>query len=260
MTRMRLYGASFLFNIAFYAVTAAWSVFGYTWLMASHPDRLILFGRSWARVVIRMLRLICGVDVHITGLEHVPLRGPALIASVHQSAFDTAIWMLLPRPSYVLKKELLKVPLFGPLMRPSGMIVVDRRAGARAVRDLIRDGRRARDDGRQVVIFPEGTRARPGAPHNLQPGVAALAAAMGVPVIPVVTNSGEHWGRNSFLKLPGVIRIVVGAPLPANLSRADLVRAIQASWRELEDKMAEPVDNPVGDVVAEFVSRTRESV
>jgi 1-acyl-sn-glycerol-3-phosphate acyltransferase len=258
MKRVRVFGASLIFNIAFYAVTAAWSLFGYTCLMTSHPDRLILFGRSWARVVVRMLRRICGIDVSITGLEHVPQDGPALIASMHQSAFDTAIWMLLPRPSYVLKKELLKIPLFGPLMHPSGMIVVDRSAGARAIRDLIRDGRRARDDGRQVVIFPEGTRAQPGAPHVIQPGVAALAAAMGVPVIPVATNSGAFWGRNSFLKRPGLIRIAVGPPLPANLPRAELVQAIAAAWLGLEDKLAEPVDNPVGDVVETFVSRTRE--
>ena len=258
MTRVRIYLASLIFNIAFYAVTAAWSVFGYTCLMTSHPDRLILFGRSWARVVIRMLRLFCGIEVSVTGLEHVPRAGPALLASVHQSAFDTAIWMLLPRPSYVLKQELLKVPLFGPLMRPSGMIVVDRRAGARAIRDLMRDGKRARDDARQVVIFPEGTRAQPGAPHVIQPGVAALAAAMSVPVIPVVTNSGEFWGRKSFLKRPGVIRIAVGAPLPAKLPRAELVPALETAWRELEIEMAKPVDNPVGDVVEIFASRARE--
>jgi 1-acyl-sn-glycerol-3-phosphate acyltransferase len=260
MKRLRLYGASLAFNIAFYAVTAAWSVFGYTRLMASDPDRLILFGRSWARVVIRMLRLICGVDVSITGLEHLPRDGPALIASVHQSAFDTAIWMLLPRPSYVLKRELLRIPLFGRLMRPSGMIVVDRAAGAKAVRDLMRDGKRARADGRQVVIFPEGTRGKPGVPRVIQPGVAALAAAMAVPVIPVVTNSGEHWGRNAFLKHPGTIRIAIGPPLPGDLPRAQLVPAIEAAWRALDETLTKPVDNPVGDVVAVFASRARESV
>jgi 1-acyl-sn-glycerol-3-phosphate acyltransferase len=258
MKRVRLFCASLGFNIVFYAVTAAWSILGYACLMAGHPDRLILLGRSWARIVVRSLRLICGIHVRVTGLEHIPWDGPVLIASVHQSAFDTAVWMLLPRPSYVLKSELLKVPLFGPLMRPSGMIVVDRRAGARAIRDLMRDGERARDDGRQVVIFPEGTRAQPGAPHVIQPGVAALAAAMSVPVVPVATNSGEHWGRKSFLKIPGLIQIVVGPPLPANLPRAELVQAIESAWRGLEDKLADPVDNPVGNVLAAFVSRTKE--
>jgi 1-acyl-sn-glycerol-3-phosphate acyltransferase len=258
MKRLRLYGASLLFNIAFYTMTAAYSAFGYVLVRAGRTDRLIRLGRAWARLVIRMLRIICGIEIRVTGLEHLPPAGAALIASVHQSAFDTAVWMLLPRPAYVLKRELLKVPLFGACMRPSGMIVVDRAAGAKAIRELMRAGARARADGRQVVIFPEGTRGKPGAPRSIQPGVAALAATMAVPVIPVTTNSGDHWGRNSFLKHPGIIRIAVGPALPAGLPRASLVPAIEAAWRALEERLPEPVDNPVGDVVETFVSRTRE--
>jgi 1-acyl-sn-glycerol-3-phosphate acyltransferase len=260
MKRLRLYGASLLFNIVFYGVTAAFSIWGYVALKRGHPERLVPLGRAWARFTIRMLRQICGIRVRVTGLEHVPQDGPALIASVHQSAFDTAVWMLLPRPAYVLKQELLKVPFFGACMRPSGMIVVNRSAGSRAIRELIRDGRLAREDGRQVVIFPQGTRGMPGAPRVIQPGVAALAAAMEAPVIPVATNSGEHWGRNSFLKHPGTIRIAVGPALPAHAPRATLVEALETAWQRLEDKMAEAVDNPVGDVVAAFASRTKESV
>jgi 1-acyl-sn-glycerol-3-phosphate acyltransferase len=260
MRRLRLYGASLLFNMVFYGVTAAFSVSGYVSVKRGHPERLAALGRLWARITIRMLRLICGIRVRVTGLEHVPREGPALIASVHQSAFDTAIWMLLERPAYVLKQELLKVPFFGACMRPGAMIVVDRNAGSRAIRDLIRDGRRAAADGRQVVIFPQGTRGAPGAPRFVQPGVSALATAMGVPVIPVATNSGEHWGRNSFLKHPGTIRVAVGPALPAELPRATLVAALETAWQRLDDGMAEPVDNPVGDVVAAFASRTKESV
>jgi 1-acyl-sn-glycerol-3-phosphate acyltransferase len=260
MKRLRLYGASLLFNLVFYGVTAVFSLSGYVSVKRGHPERLERLGRTWARITIRMLRLICGIQVRITGLEHVPWDGPALIASVHQSAFDTTIWMLLPRPAYVLKRELLKVPFFGACMRPGGMIVVDRSAGSRAIRDLIRDGRRAAADGRQVVIFPQGTRGVPGAPRIIQPGVAALAVAMGVRVVPVATNSGEHWGRNSFLKHPGTIRVAVGPALPAELPRATLVEALETAWQRLEDTMMEPVDNPVGDVAAAFVSRTKESV
>jgi 1-acyl-sn-glycerol-3-phosphate acyltransferase len=260
MKRLRLYGASLLFNILFYGMTAAFSISGYIAVKRRQPERLVPLGRAWARLTIRLLRLICGVRVRVTGLEHVPWDGPALIASVHQSAFDTAVWMLLPRPAYVLKQELLKVPFFGACMRPGGMIVVDRSAGSRAIRELTRDGRRAREDGRQVVIFPQGTRGAPGAPRIIQPGVVALASAMALPVIPVATNSGEHWGRNSFLKRPGTIRIAIGPALPAALPRATLVEALETAWQRLEDKMAEPVDNPVGDVVAAFASRAKESV
>ena len=259
MKRLRLFGASLLFNIVFYGVTAGYSLWGYLALRRGHSDRLILFGRSWARIVIRMLRVICDIEVRMTGIEHLPQDGPALIASVHQSAFDTAVWMLLPRPAYVLKRELLAVPFFGALMRPSGMIVVDRKGGARAIRELIRDGQKARADNRQVIIFPEGTRAIPGEVRAIQPGVAALAGAMGVPVIPVATNSGQYWGRKAFLKRPGTIEIVVGPALPADLARSSLVPALEAAWSKLEENMTRPVDMSVGDVVAAFASRAKES-
>lgn len=258
MRRLWLGAASVLFNIGFYAATAFYSLWGYVRLRRGHAEELIHIGRVWARVVIRLLRL-CRIEVRVSGIENLPAAGPVLIASTHQSAFDTAVWMLLPRPAYVLKKELLKVPVFGGLMRPAGMIAVDRAAGARAIRDLIRDGQAAAADGRQVVIFPQGTRARPGEPRVIQPGVAALAGAMGAPVIPVVTDSGAHWGRNAFLKHPGTIHIVIGAALPPGLARAALVSALDAAWQRLEDKMQDPVDKTVGESVSVFDSRTSES-
>jgi len=264
MTRLGLILRSLLFNLGFFTMTAVYSLWGLGLLVAGQKARLPILGRGWAKAVIAMLRLFCNIRVKVSGLEHLPVGGPCLIASVHQSAFDTAIWMLLPRPAYVLKRELLKVPVFGQLMRPGGMIVVDRRGGARAIRELMRDGVRARDLQKQVVIFPEGTRGEPGEPRVLQPGVAALASSMGVPVIPVATNSGEHWGRRSFLKRPGTIHLVIGPALPAGLARPALLIAIEAAWRELEQKIharqaGGTVDNPVGDVVAAFGSQARDA-
>jgi 1-acyl-sn-glycerol-3-phosphate acyltransferase len=109
-----------------------------------------------------------------------------------------------------------------------------------------------------VVIFPQGTRAGPGEPRVIQPGVAALAGAMGVPVIPVATNSGDHWGRNAFTKRPGVIEIVIGAPLPADLSRGALVSALEDAWTRLEAKIHNPVDKTVGEPVSIFASRSKD--
>lgn len=258
MTRLWRLPSSLLFNIGFVAATTVYSLWGYVYLHTGRSEKLILLGRAWAIQLIRMLRLFCGIRVRVSGLENLPAEGPALIASIHQSAFDTAVWMLLPRPAYVLKQELLKLPVFGKLMKPAGMIAVDRKAGARAIRDLIRDGQAARDDGRQVIIFPQGTRAKAGEPRVIQPGVAALAGAMGVPVIPVATNSGAHWGRNAFLKHPGTIRIVIGAPLPAGLSRSALVPALEEAWARLEDKIAHPVDNTVGEPISAFSSRAKD--
>jgi 1-acyl-sn-glycerol-3-phosphate acyltransferase len=259
MTSLRLVTRSLLFNASFFTITAAYSVWGLWQMMIGRKHRLPHVGRAWAKIVIWMLRVICAIEVRVSGLEHLPRGGPALIASVHQSAFDTAVWMLLPRPCYVLKRELLKVPVFGQLLRPGGMIVVDRSGGARAIRALMRDGAQARERQQQVVIFPEGTRGHPGEARVLQPGVAALAVAMGLPIIPVATNSGEHWGRRSFLKRPGIIRIAMGSPLPAGLPRATLLAAIETAWVALEAEMGGLVDNPVGDVAAAFASQSSEA-
>ena len=148
-----------------------------------------------------------GIRLQVSGLEHVG-SGAALIASRHQSAFDTFVWLtLVPRCCYVLKRELLRIPLFGPLLPLSGMIAVDREGGANALRGLMREGVRAAREQRQIVIFPEGTRAEPGSLLPLQPGVAALAARTHLPVIPVVTDSGRCWGRRAFHKRPGTIHV-----------------------------------------------------
>lgn len=257
MKRAWRFATSLLFNASFIAATAWYSIRAFIWLHTGRSNRLFLFGRYWALTVIRCLRLLVGIRVRITGAEHLPLDQPFLLASTHQSAFDTAIWMLLPRPSYVLKKELLSIPVFGRVLEPGGMIPIDRSAGARAIRDLIKSGQAARIDGRQVVIFPQGTRAAPGEPRVIQPGVAALAGAMAVPVIPVVTDSGAHWGRNAFQKFAGTIHIRIGAPLPAGLPRAELVRALDAAWGQLEAEMRDAVDNLVGEDASAFDSRTR---
>ena len=158
--------------------------------------------------------------------------GAALIASRHQSAFDTIVWLtLVPRCCYVLKRELLRIPLFGPLMPLAGMIAVDRSGGAGALRALVRDGERAAREGRQIVIFPEGTRADPGAMLPLQPGVAALAARTHLPVIPVVTNSGRFWGRRAFHKRAGTIQIRVLKPIPPGIGRDQLMQRLEAALR-----------------------------
>ena len=232
------------FNLWFFGLTLVLSLLSPpVWLMGERATRR--YARVWVRLVLRGLRATCGIRWQVTGLEHLPAEGPALLASMHQSAFDTLIWAVLaPRFAYVLKRELLRIPLFGALLRRSGMIAIDRRAGAAALRTLLREADRARQEGRQVVIFPEGTRVPPGGRVALQPGVAALAARMAIPVIPVVTDSGEHWGRRAFRKRPGVIRVVLLPPLPAGLKREELLARLSCAFA---GGVAEAVDNSVGE-------------
>lgn len=229
---------SALFNLVFFGVTfiLAWPA-ALVSLVA--PQRVLSFINLWARLLVAAARLICGIRLRVVGLENIP-RGAALIASGHQSAFDTFVWFtLLPDCCYVLKQELTKIPLVGALINASGQIPVDREAGAAAIRALLRGGTEALKQGRQVVIFPEGTRSEPGTVGALQPGIAALAARTGLPVIPVATNSGLCWGRKAFIKRPGVITIVIGTPLPPNLPRSDLMSALSDRFASLHDNLAQ---------------------
>ncbi|HVZ09852.1 lysophospholipid acyltransferase family protein [Rhodopila sp.] len=224
---------SILFNIVFFTITFLLTFVAEAMRLRG-PAHGLVVPMFWARLNLRLLRWICGIRVEVTGLENVP-PGAALIASRHQSAFDIFVWLtLVPKCCYVLKRELLRIPLFGPLMLHAGMIAVDREAGGAALRSLLREGERAVREQRQIVIFPEGTRAPPGRIGSLQPGIAALAARLGQPVIPVSTNSGLFWGRRAFRKRPGVIRIVIGEPIPASTPRAALMRSLAQGMSVLD--------------------------
>jgi len=235
---------SLLFNAWFFGVTLMMGLLGVPvrWFAPRHA---LWVAQSWAGLVLDGAAMLCGIHVVVIGREHLPKQGAALIASQHQSAFDTLIWLrLVPRVAYVFKAELARVPLFGSLLVPAGQIPVDRGASFSAVRSLLRGADRAKADGRQIVIFPEGTRVTPGVEAELRPGIAALAARTGLPVIPVATDSGLLWGRRAFYKMPGAIRIVIGVPIPANLSQSALIEMLRERWREAS-RTIEPVDNSV---------------
>ena len=246
---------SLLFNLWFYGLTTVLAVAALP-LRAVAPGVLRGYARIWVRLVLAGLRAICGIDYQVTGLEHLPANGPALIAPMHQSAVDTLIWThIAPRFAFVLKQELTRIPLFGPILRLTGMIAVDREGGAAAVRGLLRAADEAVAANRQIIIFPEGTRVAPGARVKLQPGIAAMAQRTRLPVIPVVTDSGHFWGRVAFRKNPGTIRIAILPPLPAGLAREALMQRLETIFAEAPALLATPVDNSVGTAPDGFPSR-----
>jgi 1-acyl-sn-glycerol-3-phosphate acyltransferase len=243
MTALR----SLLFNIAFFATTAIFATAALP-LLAAPPRAMRALSAAWARTLIAELRLICGVRVELRGAEHLP-QGAAVIAAKHQSAFDTLVWLiLLDQPAYVLKQELLSIPLYGWHVRRAGHIPVDRAGGGAALRGMLRAAQATLEAGRPVVIFPEGTRTAPGQRVPYLPGVVAIAGASPAPVIPVATDSGRVWGRRSFLKRPGVIRISVLPALPPGLPRAKLLAALQDAIETESDRLLAEgsVDNSVG--------------
>jgi 1-acyl-sn-glycerol-3-phosphate acyltransferase len=228
---------SAVFNAWFYGVTAVLALAG-TMMRpfrraAATPDWAMTIARVWAALVLGGLRVCCGARWEVTGRENLPPDGPAVIASMHQSAFDTMVWLLLlPRTCYVHTRELMRLPVFGLMCRLTGMIAVDRSAGAGAIRSLLHGTDRAVHEGRQIVIFPEGTRMPPGRRGALQPGIAAIAVRSRLPVIPVTTDSGLCWGRRAFRKRPGVIHVAIGPPIPAGLPRDELMRRLDRAFAE----------------------------
>jgi 1-acyl-sn-glycerol-3-phosphate acyltransferase len=241
-----------LFNVYFFGLTTVLSFVGVPLRMFAR-HRAYAFAAFWCRLVLAGAARICGIHVVVTGLEHMPGDGPALLACQHQSAFDTLVWMtLLPRTCYVVKQELTQIPLFGPLLPAAGMIPVDRGAGASALRALVQATAAARDAGRQIVIFPEGTRVAPGVRVPLQPGIAAISARLGLPVIPVATDSGLRWGRRAFLKVPGPIHLALGPPIAAGTRRQELLDALEGFWRAAEINGFRAVDKSVGESAREL--------
>ncbi len=228
---------STVFNVWFVAATIALGLFGIG-VRVFAPDRALWLAQLWARTLLGGARVLCGIRYVVIGRDHLP-AGAALIASQHQSAFDTLVWLLIvPRVAYVYKAELANWPLVGPLLRVSGQIKLDRAAGFSAIKTLLKGAERAVADGRQIVIFPEGTRVEHGIDAPLRPGIAALAARTGLPVIPVSTDSGRLWGREAFIKRPGLVHIVISPPITARDGQKQLLVTLRQSWINGSRKMS----------------------
>ena len=187
---------------------------------------------GWSRCVILLSRIILKIEWRVEGREHLPAR-PAVILANHQSAWETmAFQLIFPPQVHVLKRELLWLPFFGWGLALMSPIAIDRRRGHSALRFMAKRGRQRLEQGFWVVVFPEGTRVRPGEKRNYQIGGAWLAAASGAPVVPVAHNAGLLWPRYAFLKRPGTITVRIGPPIdPAGRDPATINRLAKA-WIE----------------------------
>lgn len=178
--------------------------------------------KAWARISLLGLRIICGIRFRIEGEEFIP-PGGAIIAVNHQSMWETiALAAVLEKPVLVFKKELLRVPVYGWWALKAGAIPVDRKAGVKALNALTKAARARIAAGKQVVVFPEGTRARAGERLRLQPGVASIYLAAGAPCTPAVHDSGKCWrqpGTLTALKVPGLITLRFMPAIAPGLSR-----------------------------------------
>ena len=177
------------------------------------------FGKLWTRMVFFQLRVICGITYEIKGTENIPQSG-AIVAANHQSMWETfALYSFLPKPAMIMKQELIRIPFFGWFQRPAGNIVVDRMGGAKALRKLLRDTEHAIQDGCQVIVFPQGTRVKPGERGKFHNGVVGIYLGANAPCFPAVHNSGDYWLYPGYHKKPGVITLEFLPPIEAGLDR-----------------------------------------
>ena len=183
--------------------------------------------RLWAKLVLFGLRLFGGVRMEIRGLEHLP-HGRALVAAKHQSMFDfIGPFAFYPDACFVLKQELLRIPVFGWLTTKGKMVPIHREGHAKALKDLLRAAKARIAEPRQIIIFPEGTRKKPGATPDYKPGIAALYRELGLPCTPMATNSGVHLNAQGFLIRPGVVVFEFLPPIPAGLKRAEFMQRLE---------------------------------
>jgi 1-acyl-sn-glycerol-3-phosphate acyltransferase len=188
--------------------------------------------RHYASSTLWFLRVVCGTRVEWRGREKLP-AGAYIVACKHQSLWETfALFMVLPDPTYVLKRELMWLPLFGWLATKARMIPIDRGSHTKALASMVAAARREAARGRQIVIFPEGTRRPPGAKPRYLPGVAFLYSELGLPCVPIALNSGLFWPRRSLRRYPGTVLVEVLDPIPPGLEKREFLSRLQNATEE----------------------------
>lgn len=225
-----------LLYLLFMGITVA--VFGLGILLTRpflSQNSLDRIGTAWGKANIFGQRWLCGLKIGVQGSEYLPDKA-AIIMAKHQSTWETISLrgLLPPHQSWVLKQELLNIPLFGPALKACQSIPIDRSAGRKAIFKVVEDGTAKLEQDRIVVIFPEGTRTAPGERKKYSPGGALLAEKSGYPVIPIAHNAGVFWKRRSVKKYPGTIQVRVGPAIPTSGRKAAEIMRDVEDWIEGE--------------------------
>jgi 1-acyl-sn-glycerol-3-phosphate acyltransferase len=229
---------SLIYNVLFYVMLLLWFIVAIpTFVMPR--SALMTLARLWARSNIWLMRIICNTRVEYRGVEKIP-EGPLIVASKHQSMWETfALLQFFDQPLFILKRELKWIPVFGLYLIKADMIDVDRSAGGRA---LLRMARRAGEQvrqGRQLIIFPEGTRTPVGAPPRYKAGVSQIYIDSRAPCLPVALNSGLFWPRRTFMRYPGTLVVEFLDPLPPGLSRDEFLARILSAIEDATGRLVE---------------------
>lgn len=235
---------SIAFNLLFYLNTLIYLIIALpTFFM---PYRAIIaVARSWGRANLVLLRVVAGIRFEVRGRDKLP-KGAILVAAKHQSALETfGLVPLFDNPVFIVKRELQWIPIFGWLMIKGRMVPVDRSAGSQALLAMTARAAVELGQGRQLIIFPEGTRRPAGAEPRYKFGVAHLYESTGVPCVPIALNSGLFWPRRSILRLPGTVVVEILDPIQPGLAKDVFFKRLQndietATARLIAEAKAKP--------------------
>jgi 1-acyl-sn-glycerol-3-phosphate acyltransferase len=232
----RIFLRSLAYNVLFYLLLVFWMVVAIpTYLM---PARAFMgVAKAWARSSVWLMRVVCNTKVDYRGVEKIP-PGPLIVASKHQSMWETfALMPFFDAPLFIYKRELGWIPLFGWYLVKSKMIGVDRSGGMRSLMEMARRAPKEVKSGRQLIIFPEGTRTAIDAVPDYKTGVGQIYVNSGVPCIPVALNSGLFWPRRTFMRYPGTLVVEFLDPLPPGLTRKDFITRISTSIEDATNRL-----------------------
>jgi 1-acyl-sn-glycerol-3-phosphate acyltransferase len=222
---------SILYNILFYLNLVA-LLFVALFTLVLPRKAVLKMAETWGRVSVWLLRVVIGTKVEFRGLEWLSgdrIKGPLIVAAKHQSTWETfALLRQFDDFTFIVKRELMWIPIFGWCMWKSRMIPIDRGAGSQALSDMTARAKEEISTGRQLIIFPEGTRRAPGAEPRYKFGVAHLYAECGVPCVPVALNSGLFWPRRAFMRLPGTIVVEFLSPIAPGMDKQAFFARLQS--------------------------------
>ena len=227
---------SFLFQVYFYASVCFFALCVFVCALFPYKVRFF-FARTWGRSMLWVGRWLCGLRYQVEGTENIPDE-PCVILIKHSTVFETyAQLAIFPAQTWVVKRELLWIPIFGWGLAAAKAIAINRRSGGSAVKQVIRIGKERLADGIWVTVFPEGTRMMPGKTRKYGVSGAALAKEAGVKIVPVAHNAGDLWRRRGMTRKPGLIRFVIGPPIDATTQSPKETNLIVQDW--IESRMAE---------------------
>lgn len=259
-----LYLRSFAFNLTWYVNLAVQMIVQSPYYFLAGHKRTQGVVRRWAHSCHWFQRMLAGTKVDIRGLGNVP-KGGCIVASKHQSIWEFyALYAELEDPAFVLKAELMKIPLFGWYVAKADQIPIRRGDKGKALRHMLAGAKEALLAGRQILIFPEGTRKAPGAETDYRYGVTRMYLELNCPVVPVALDSGLFWPRRKFLRYPGTLRAQFLEPIMPGLSAkefaAELERRIEEGCEDLYAKTAKdlvvpPLSEPVREAIARAEAR-----